>query len=266
MSKQCKAFCSAGSYQMNPLYKFLKKHDPKTKNFGAVICCPFYGGYAFFFSYGCTVFWELKDDEITSVFKKLKNYEDDKLPKIIEETYDIVDGPERRIYQQEICFGEEKDSGGIMEKLAVSHALAQSMKLGTFEERVEQTIKKTEHIPKSLATTGKITLSGKEIAQKMGKLFLDRSSINLRSDVLDTPDFFWNNPELEPIYHMAAIDQEIKNRVEILNERMKLIHELFQILSDVFNSRHASTLEIIVIVFIGIEIVLSIIDVFHLLG
>ncbi len=137
------------------------------------------------------------------------------------------------------------------------------MKLSTFEERVEQTIKKTDHIPKSLAETGKITLSGTEIAKKMGKLYLDRSSINLRSDILDTPDFFWENPKLEPIYHMAAYDQEIKQRVEILNERLKLINELFQILSDVFNSRHASILEIIIIVFIAIEIILTVL--FHII-
>lgn len=255
MSKQCKAFCSANSYQMNQLYKFLKKQNPATKSFGTVIHTPFYDGQVFFFSYGCTVFWELKDNEIAEVFKKIRGYEDEHFAKMSDEAYFIVEGKEAKIYQKEICLGKD---GSLMEKLAISHALAQSMKLAVFEERVEQTIKKTEHIPKSLAVSGKITLSGKEIAQKMGKLFLDRSSINLRSDILDVPEFFWDNPELEPVYQMAAHDQEIRNRVEILNERLKLIHELFQILSDVFNSRHSSTLEIIIIVFIAIEIILTV--------
>ena len=255
MSKQCKAFCSANSYQMNQLYKFLKKQNPITKSFSTVISTPFYNGNAFFFSYGCAVFWELTDEQISDVLKKIRNYEDDHFTKMSEESYFITEGNVAKIYQKEICLGEQ---GGLMEKLAISHALAQSMKLSVFEERVEETIKKTEHIPKSLALTGKITLSGREIAQKMGKLFLDRSSINLRSDILDVPEFFWDNPELEPIYQMAAHDQEIRNRVEILNERLKLIHELFQILSDVFNSRHSSTLEIIIIVFIAIEIILTV--------
>jgi uncharacterized Rmd1/YagE family protein len=166
-----------------------------------------------------------------------------------------VEGPINKVYQSEISLNAES---GMIERLAISHALAQSMKLSIFEERVEQTIKKTEHIPKSLANNGKITLSGKQIAQKMGKLFLERSSINLHSDILDTPDFFWEYPELEPLYHMAAKDQDIKQRVDILNKRLNLIHELFQMLSDVFNNRHSSILEIIIIVLIGLEIILTI--------
>jgi uncharacterized Rmd1/YagE family protein len=92
----------------------------------------------------------------------------------------------------------------------------------------------------------------------MGKLFLERSSINLHSDILDTPDFFWDYPELEPLYRMTAKDQDIKQRVDILNKRLNLIHELFEMLSDVFNNRHSSILEIIIIALISIEIILTI--------
>ena len=254
---QCKTFCSADSYQMNPLYKFLKKNDENPQKFRNVIYVPFHKGHVFFFSYGCVVFWELTDDEISVILKKLKNFEVDHLPNINanSDSYFVVQDSVTKVHQNEIHLSEDAD---IMDRLAISYALAQSMKLSGFEERVEQTIKKTEHIPKSLAITGKITLSGKEIAKKMGKLFLERSSINLHSDILDTPEFFWDYPELEPIYRMTAKDQDIKQRVDILNKRLNLIHELFEILSDVFNNRHSSLLEIIIIILIGIEIVLTI--------
>ena len=62
----------------------------------------------------------------------------------------------------------------------------------------------------------------------------------MHSDILGTPKFFWDFPELEPIYQMMAEDQDIKQRVDILNKRLNLIHELFEILSDVFNNRHSS--------------------------
>lgn len=257
LNMQCKTFCTADSYQMNLLYKFFKKNDENLQKFHNVICLSLNQGHVFFFSYGCVVFWELSDDEMNSVLKKLKNYEIGNLPNINSnsELYSLVQDNVTKIYQNEIHLSENAD---IMERLAISHALAQSMKLSNFEGRVEQTIKKTEHIPKSLAETGKITLSGREIAKKMGKLFLERSSINLYSDILDTPEFFWDYPELEPIYRMMAKDQDIKQRVEILNKRLNLIHQLFEILSDVFNNRHSSLLEIIIIILIGIEIILTI--------
>lgn len=254
---QCKTFCSADSYQMAELYKFLKKSDEAPKKFGNVIYTPSNEGHIFFFSYGCVVFWQLSDEEMHSVLKKLKNFEIDHVPNLNanSDSYFVVSDDITKVHQNEIHLNKD---AGVMERLAISYALAQSMKLSGFEQRVEQTIKKTEHIPKSLATTGKITLSGREIAKKMGKLFLERSSINLHSDILDTPDFFWNYPELEPIYRMTAKDQDIKQRVDILNKRLNLIHELFEILSEVFNSRHSSLLEIIIIILIGIEIVLTI--------
>lgn len=242
---------------MNPLFKFLKKDDENPQKFRNVIYLPLNEGHVFFFSYGCVVFWEVTDEAIKDILKKLKNFEIDHAPNINvnSDSYFVVRDTVNKVHQNEIHLNEE---AGLMERLAISYALAQSMKLSGFEERVEQTIKKTEHIPKSLATTGKITLSGKEIAKKMGKLFLERSSINLHSDILDTPEFFWDFPELEPLYQMTAKDQDIKQRVDILNKRLNLIHELFQILSDVFNNRHSSLLEIIIIILIGIEIILTI--------
>lgn len=252
---QCNAFCTADSYQMNLLYKFLKKENFSLQKFRDSFYIPVDKGHIFFFSYGCVVFWELTEEQISSILKKLKSFENESLPKPNSDSYFVVEGSVNKIYQNEIILNI---NSGIMEKLAISHALAQSMKLLVFEERVEHTIKKTEHIPKSLAKNGKITLSGKQIAQKMGKLFLERSSINLHSNMLDTPEFFWEYPELEPLYHMAAKDQDIKQRVDILNKRLDLIHELFQMLSDVFNNRHSSILEIIIIILIGLEIILTI--------
>ena len=257
---QCKAFCSADSYQMNLLVKFLKKDDYQIQKFRNVIYAPYGGGHIFFFSYGCAVFWEISDDKINHIFKKIRQFEENSLVKFNSESYHLVDGKITRIHQNEICLSED---AGMMEKLAISIALAQSMKLAVFEERVDHTIKTNEHIPKSLALTGKITLSGKQIAQKIGQLFLERNSINLHSDILDTPEFFWENPGLEPIYRMAALDQEIKQRVDILNKRLNLIHELFQILSDVFNNRHSSILEMMVIILISIEIFLTV--AFHII-
>ncbi len=81
MKMECKAFCSAVSYQMKPLYKFLKKNDQSTENYGGAIYTPINKGHAFLFPYGCVVFWRLNDDEIAQMFKKLRGFEEDHLLK-----------------------------------------------------------------------------------------------------------------------------------------------------------------------------------------
>ena len=92
MTAQCKAFCSAASYQMKSLQMFFKKANIETENFAGVTYTPVGDGSAFFFSYGCVVFWKLKDNEIAQIFKKLKNFEDDHIEKANEEVYNLVDG------------------------------------------------------------------------------------------------------------------------------------------------------------------------------
>ena len=74
------------------------------------------------------------------------------------------------------------------EKLAVSFALAQSVKLGVFERTVEVTIKETRAIPERMAIDGKIKLTRTNITKRIGQLFVDRASINLHSDILDHPN------------------------------------------------------------------------------
>jgi len=46
-----------------------------------------------------------------------------------------------------------------LEKLAISHGIAQSIKLNFFEEKITMTIKRNQYIPEELEKTGKIRLN-----------------------------------------------------------------------------------------------------------
>ena len=74
-------------------------------------------------------------------------------------------------------------------KLAVSHGLAQSVKLAVFEKIVMRLIESTKHIPESLAQRGRIEMSRNKINRMMGQIFIERNLVNLQTDVLDTPEF-----------------------------------------------------------------------------
>ena len=151
-------------------------------------------------------------------------------------------------------------------RLAISQALAQSVKLSTFEEAIQKTYNLSKQIPLDLAHKGKISLSKREIRSKMGELFIERSSINLQTDVLDTPEFFWDYPELEPLYKLSANYLDIKTRVEVLNHRLDVVHELFQMLGTELNNQHATRLEFTIVLLIVIEVILSLMkDVFKII-
>ena len=92
----------------------------------------------------------------------------------------------------------------------------------------------------------------------MGELFIERNSINLHLDVLDAPEFFWEYPEMEPLYKMMSNYLDIKSRVEVLNQRLDVVHELFEMLGNELNHQHSSRLEWTIICLIVIEVLLTV--------
>jgi len=82
-----------------------------------------------------------------------------------------------------------------LKKLSISHGIAQSVKLSVFESNIDELIEATRPLPQELSIHGRINLSRKEISQLMGRLFIQRSLVNLQSNILDVPDFFWEHDE-----------------------------------------------------------------------
>ena len=88
-------------------------------------------------------------------------------------------------------------------------------------------------------------------------LFSVKSDIVLNYGLLDTPDFFWHNPELQPFYSQLAQYLEIRLRVDLLAKKVETIHELFEMLADEQKHRHSSMLEWLIIALIAVDIVLA---------
>ena len=106
-----------------------------------------------------------------------------------------------------------------------------------------------------MARDGKVSLGRKQITMQLGQLFVDRASINLHSDILDHPEFFWEDDEWLPLYMRAAKYLEIDRRAEVLNKRLDIIKELFDMLASELHNSHSNRLEIIIIVLIVLEVV-----------
>jgi|TARA_B100000795_G_C22778708_1_gene431225 uncharacterized Rmd1/YagE family protein len=111
-----------------------------------------------------------------------------------------------------------------------------------------------------MARDGKVSLGRKQITMQLGQLFVDRASINLHSDILDNPDYFWEDDEWLPAYARVAKYLEITRRAEVLNKRLDIIKELFDMLASEYHNSHASMLEWIIIVLIVIEVFFQVVS------
>nr|CCA16505.1 conserved hypothetical protein [Albugo laibachii Nc14] len=157
----------------------------------------------------------------------------------------------------------EKDSillcsDSATEKLAISFAMAQSTKLDVFEQRVEDRIQNTKDIPFDLAYKGSIHYSQIEISKLIGQLFIELADVNLHSDILDEPDYFWEDDKHEPLYKNMVQYLEVRARVKILNMRLDILRDLVDVLNQVLTQQHGATLEWIIIWLLAVEIIISV--------
>lgn len=214
----------------------------------------------FYFPYGAMICWGAPLSEAEAYLAEAEEFQEQPLKSKEVDEFTFSYGEKLKVVDDEIFLPDAQ----VLTKLAISHGLAQSVKLGAFEGTIASAFASTRHIPEQLAKRGKIPLSRKEIRKKMGALFIDRSSINLYVDVLDTPEFFWEYPELEPFYKIIANELDIEKRGHILNQRLDVVKELFGMLGTELNHQHSSRLEWTIIWLIIIEVAVTLMAHYHI--
>ncbi|KAJ1534676.1 hypothetical protein HK096_003548 [Nowakowskiella sp. JEL0078] len=176
----------------------------------------------FIFEYGVIVIWNAsKEDELVYLEYMREfavgEFSDNEMD--IEEVcfqYDLDGPPQPRIFNDLITL----TSGNPLIKLTLSHGLAQSVKMGSFEDLMEETIKKTIPLPRNMASKGDVNMPRKDIMKTVGSLFRLRMNINLVSDILDTPEIFWNESEMNSLYAAIREYLEIDQRVDMLSDHV----------------------------------------------
>jgi len=244
----------------------------------------------FAFRFGCFVCWSFTEPEYLATKERLRRFMSMPLPSQDdeEEKMEFKNSESRsKRWEEEDDEEEEKDSDenetesptngansvrqdqiilsttNPLEKLAHSYALAQSVRLGVFETVVDLSIANTRSIPERMAATGEVDLDARDLSKQMGGLLMIRCDVNLHTDILDTPEIFWDEERFEPHYKASREYLEVDKRVEILNQRLSVLKDLYDLLQNGLNVKHGNKLEVIIIVLILVEVVLELLELLH---
>ncbi|KAI0895481.1 DUF155-domain-containing protein [Annulohypoxylon nitens] len=226
----------------------------------------------FVFSYGVVVFWNFTEAQEKAILADITFAETEAGASLVTRPFDQsdveteefhfeynADVKRPRIFNDMITLLPRSDH---MVKLTISHAIAQSTKLCFFEEKMSETMLNAQHVPKRLALTGELNMTRTEIVMILGRLFKSRVEINLSSNILDVPNFFWDSePTLHPLYVAIREYLEIDLRTKVLNERCRVFLDLAEILSDSVADSKMSAITWIIIVLIVISICVTVTEV-----
>eukprot|EP00794_Sanderia_malayensis_P014019 gene14019-15477_t len=150
------------------------------------------------------------------------------------------------------------DETNALEKYAFSNAMAISVKLAIWESVLDQFVDSLENIPEDLRRGVKPKMSRKDVLRKLGELLRLRHQINLYSDLLMTPDFYWDREDLELLYNKTCNYLDVSRRTKVTNEKLNLCSEMVEILRSHLNEQHSLRLEWAIIALIAIEVVFEV--------
>ncbi|KAL8271459.1 hypothetical protein Esti_004660 [Eimeria stiedai] len=184
--------------------------------------------------------------------------------------------PKSRIQQDCIYLKTES----IAEKLAVSFALAQSIRLSVYESLINFTIARVRAIPERMARFGLAdevpspppsssiwgvvrchlrgapshSFAASSLVQPLawsrlcGDLLGKIVDVNIVQDFRDVPEYFWNDDTWQHFWRRLYDHLEIQKRINLLNSRYFCIHELLKVIREERRSRQEFRLTWIVVI------------------
>lgn len=141
--------------------------------------------------------------------------------------------------------------------LVIADVLAKSVVLAHDEREVAKVFEIIEPFTKELADQGRTRRSRKGMLKLLGKALLVQHRVSGRVAVAEKPDALWDRPDLERLYARLEDEYELKERVDALNRKLAVVAETANTLADIIDTRRSLRLEVIVVVLIAFEIVVT---------
>ncbi len=141
--------------------------------------------------------------------------------------------------------------------LVIADVLAKSVVLAHDEREVTKVFDTIEPFAKELADFGRTRRDRRSVLQVIGNALLVQHRVSGRVAIGEKPDALWDRPDLERLYSRLEDEYELKERVDALNRKLAVVAETANTLADIIDTRRSLRLELIVVILIAFEIVIT---------
>lgn len=218
----------------------------------------------FIFREGSMVCWNVPELERRAILTFLQKHIDE--PYSFDQIYEEEEWMEYSssknfsCLQGDVLFIQDLDHIDVTEtinphKYAFSNALAQTVKLAVWESALESLVDSIEPINKVLKLEKKVPCKRREILKMHGEIFELRFQMNLNSELLNTPDFYWEKHHaLETLYKHLYNHLDIGRRTKVMNEKLNYCEQVIEVVDKQAADTRTERLERIIILLIMIEV------------
>ena len=137
----------------------------------------------------------------------------------------------------------------------VALTVAQSAAMEYYEGIVEALTRRTQQIVDRLETTGSVSFWIRPLHRFVGEAVNTRSAVLSVLHLLDRPDAIWEDPVLDRIYADLRAEFALLDRLDALERKLRSVQEALELVLDVARDRRVTTLELIIVLLIIVEVV-----------
>lgn len=166
----------------------------------------------------------------------------------------VSDIPKSTMRGDVIIISGSTDTERLLAKAAFSSGLARSTKLAALENSLDNHIESTKTFIDNLASGRELGIQGTKVLRLTGQLLQIRGQLNLYSELIETPDLYWEEPVLESLYTLISRKLDVAPRISILNKKLDYASESINILKSHLSEEHGIRLEWMIIILIMVEV------------
>ncbi len=227
-------------------YPFLNRDHP-------LVFKPFKDAYVVLTKFGAVTFWNIPSRLRNQFLNEIKPYVKTKREyyPYDEDTKVLVGSKEDKITFEKVYLANF-DVGKIK---IISYVLSQSVALERYEDDIEARLSEVGVIVENLKSSGRTKLREKKILKQVGSVLSVKQTAVTHLSLFDKPEEIWESPDLESLYNKLNAEYELKDRLDVLSEKIDYLSDISQMLMNLLAEKRAAYLEIIIIILIAIEIV-----------
>lgn len=216
----------------------------------------------YIFHFGSMVFLNFQHHEIMDVINYMKKIE---VGTIYSNLFKYVDEYKIEINPNEL-FAVNNESMVTTEQAEyqldiVSTILAKSVALDKIEIDISLLLDEIEEVVNNLHQ-GKLAVSDEKLAKMSASILEFKLSTISYIMLLDKPAITWNNENASELFNELATLFELSERYSTNRHKIDTLMDITEVFSGLAHAKRGTRLEWAVIILIGIEIILSLVDLF----
>ena len=141
----------------------------------------------------------------------------------------------------------------------VALTMAQSAAMEYYEGAVEQMFTQTDRWVDRLEKQGTVSLRTRPFHKFIGAAVGTRSEVLSVLHLLDRPDEAWDDPGMGRIYDELRSEFDLVDRYQALELKLRSVQEALELILDVARDRRLVSLEVVIVLLIGFEIIMGLI-------